>query len=64
MFAAVNIEVTRAPESDEVTKKVKIITIDSPIRMGEKGNCSKKTNSEIVMSLLIAVLREFGSNNS
>ena len=64
LFAAVNIEVTKAPESEEVTKNVKIITIDRPIKIGEKGNCSKKTNSEIAMSLFIAVLSEFGSNNS
>ena len=64
LFAAVNIEVTNAPESDEVTKNVKIITIYSPIRIGEKGNCSKKTNSEIAISLLIAVLSEFGAINS
>ena len=64
LFAAVNIEVTKAPESDEVTKKVKIITIDSPIKIGENGNCSKKTNSEIAMSLFIAILSEFGSTNS
>ena len=64
MFAAVNIEVTKAPESEVVTKKVKIITIDSPIKIGEKGNCSRNTNSEIAMSLFIAVLSEFGSINS
>ena len=64
LFAAVNIEVTKAPESDEVTKNVKIITMDSPIKIGEKGNCSKKTNSETAMSLFIAVLSEFGSINS
>ena len=35
-FAAVNIEVTNAPESDEVTKKVNIITIASHIISREK----------------------------
>ena len=63
-LAAVSIEVTNAPESEEVTKKVRIMTIASPIRNCENGNCSKKTKSETAISLLIAVAREFGSMNS
>ena len=60
-LAAVNIDVTKAPESEEVTKKVKIITIASHMISCEKGNCSRKINNEIAMSLLIAVLRDVGS---
>lgn len=63
-LAAVNIDVTKAPESDEVTKKVKIITIASHMISCEKGNCSKKINNEIAISLLMAVLRDVGSINS
>src|SRR6056300_962059 len=63
-LAAVNIDLTQAPESEEVTKKVKKITIANPINACEKGNCSKKTKSETAISLLIAVLRELGSKNS
>jgi hypothetical protein len=57
-------EVTNAPESEDVTKNVKIITIANPISNCEKGNCSKKIKSETAISLFIAVLRELGSINS
>ena len=63
-FDAVNIEVTKAPESEEVTKKVRMMVIARPINNFENGNCSKKTNSETAISLLMAVLNEFGSINS
>ena len=50
--------------SEEVTKNVNIITIASPMSNCDKGKFSKKTNSDTAMSLLIAVLSEFGSINS
>jgi hypothetical protein len=57
-------DVTKAPESDDVTKKVKIIIIASHMISCEKGNCSRKINNETAMSLLIGVLRDAGSINS
>jgi len=49
-----SMEDTSAPESEEVTKKVKMMMIDSPINPLENGNCSKKENSAIEISWLMA----------
>ena len=45
-----SIEDTRAPESDEVTKKVRMIIIDNPIKPLENGDCSKNENKAIEIS--------------
>jgi len=49
-----SIEDTRAPESDEVTKNVRIMMMDSPIRPLENANCSKNENNAMEISWLIA----------
>jgi hypothetical protein len=41
---------TSAPESEDVTKNVRMITIERPIRIFENGNCSKKEKSAIEIS--------------
>ena len=47
---AESIEVTNAPESEEVTKNVSMMTIEAAIRILANGNCSKNTNKEIDIS--------------